>query len=112
MTDHTPGPWVVDAIGQIFLAGIGPQPRICFVNGPAGKQAWEITVTEAEKAANARLIAAAPDLLEALKGMCLGSEAMETALWGDYPDEQMGTTYFKLGALRKARAAIKKATSP
>lgn len=55
----TPGPWHVDAIGQIFRDGIGPQPRICFADGPAGKHPWEETPTEEEKAANCALIAEA-----------------------------------------------------
>lgn len=63
---HTPGPWHADAIGQIFVSGIGPQPRICFVDGPAGKRDWEVTVTAEEKTANERLIAAAPEMKAAI----------------------------------------------
>jgi L-fucose mutarotase/ribose pyranase (RbsD/FucU family) len=47
-----------------------------------------------EYKANARLIAAAPDLLEALKSMCEGFSALKDS---DFP------------ALAKARAAIAKA---
>lgn len=84
---HTPRPWNVDAVGQIFVTGIGPQPRICFVDGPSGKQAWEVAVTEAEKAFNAQLIAAAPDLLNdaafllaALKEMHANGETFSSAV--------------------------------
>jgi hypothetical protein len=59
-TKHTPGPWVIDKSNPVKIQGIGPQPQIrypvCFVSA-LGKH-WQ---------ANTRLIAAAPELLEALR---------------------------------------------
>jgi hypothetical protein len=54
---HTQGPVHVDAIGQIFVDGLGPQPRICMADSPAGKREWDKTVTAEESKANAALIA-------------------------------------------------------
>lgn len=54
-TQHTPGPWEHDGPPHNIIVWSSPENRICFLtsDGP----------TEA----NARLIAAAPDLLAALK---------------------------------------------
>lgn len=66
---HTPGPWAywsdkdnVGSIGGFFIAPLGKLPTFAHIYNYPGK-------TEA----NAQLIAAAPDLLEALK------EAIATA---------------------------------
>jgi len=59
MSKHTPGPWVIDHYRQIKA---GAPPRTILVEGVALPQ-----VATLESAANARLIASAPDLLEALK---------------------------------------------
>ena len=57
---HTPGPWVI--AGSLVLAG--SNKSICQIDGAiqVGKPA-----TEEERKANARLIAATPDLLAALQ---------------------------------------------
>lgn len=68
-------------------------------------------VSEANAAFIVRACNSHNDLLEALRGLCLGSAEMEQALWGEFSDDQMGTTTFRLGALRNARAAIAKATA-
>lgn len=54
-TAHTPGPWAYDGPPENIIVWSGPESRVCFMtsDGPA--------------AANACLIAAAPELLEALK---------------------------------------------
>jgi len=82
---HTPGPWSIYSITfkgyhQIACAQGG---RVC-----------QVVPFKDEYKANARLIAAAPDLLEALKSMCEGFSALKDS---DFP------------ALAKARAAIAKA---
>ena len=83
---HTPGPWEVKQFG-------GPQ-----ISGPAGyavRTMWgalHVDDLQGQDAANARLIAAAPDLLEALEELIGDTE------WGCYR-----ATYLK------ARAAIAKA---
>lgn len=63
MSKHTPGPWVFGQDGYSLGNGVvysrhpnGNPKDICTVSGWAG-----------EKIANARLIAAAPDLLDALE---------------------------------------------
>jgi hypothetical protein len=96
MTDkHTPGPWGDKQVlirGATFLAIAHFQSK------------------EAE--ANARLIAAAPDLLEALKWMVENDETNT----GDEPlDDHGGYTWNEINAywiagLNRARAAIAKAT--
>lgn len=74
MTKHTPGPWKAD---PIYL---GDSPKICahrLFGGERGgsfatienKTVTGLRLPNTEAAANARLIAAAPELLEALKGL-------------------------------------------
>jgi len=92
---HTPGPWVVD--GDVIR---GDQQRngsisvasMLDVSYPYGRRAGE------SKHANARLIAAAPELLDALEAcaaVCAGEVMHKNGL---------------VNALEKARAAIAKAT--
>lgn len=94
-TQHTPGPWIAGygathEIGQIFGVGINTEPDwtpVCVVS-PADS-------TNDIDRANACLIAAAPDLLEALQSFVVAADRVsaEPATW-----------------LGKARAAIAKAT--
>lgn len=72
-TQHTPGPWIIDSEGSITdLSGrvIAPLvhghnvPSLAFPRGSGQYQA-----EDDGGAANARLIAAAPDLLAALRGL-------------------------------------------
>ena len=87
---HTPGPWVVDpAVRQGFTVYA---PKEGFI---VGTQDEEGRYGAIESEANARLIAAAPELLEALKSVIA---------WLDAPDESA----FSDSEL--ARAAIAKAT--
>ena len=83
---HTPGPWKIDYGYNRSINFIGP----CVPDQYAGSS-W-LQVTEA----NARLIAAAPDLLDALKGML--------EVFGD--EFGMGDS----SVCDDARAAISKAT--
>ena len=80
---HTPGPWEIERGYSTIIKSIGP----CVPDEYAGS-AW-LEVSEAD----ARLIAAAPDLLEALK-------AMLSEVEGCYCTTE-----------KQARAAIEKATS-
>lgn len=101
-TQHTPGPWRV-SVGdetQVFAAA---NQNITSANcgGLSG-----IRVAEAE--ANARLIAAAPELLAALLVLIPRNVALGNPNWAD------GTIIpvdMALGELRQARAAIEKATA-
>lgn len=66
--EHTPGPWVIDESRHgktgpvhtlMVVAERGGMPGLIINQGPVYPQDW----------ANARLISAAPDLLEALEGV-------------------------------------------
>jgi hypothetical protein len=68
---HTPGPWhyVGDSLTHcqfdIYSPGAAPRQHICTVNNLSVEALWKRDAQQAE--ANARLIAAAPALLEALR---------------------------------------------
>ena len=93
MSAHTPGQW------RFYTE---PQPNGCPIVGVDGLMVCMLahTVNQPEQRevamANARLIAAAPDLLAALQGIC------------NEQDERQG--YASHEAYDKARAAIAKAT--
>lgn len=95
-TSHTPGPWFVPA----------PTYRTLYVEARIGNgMLQEVascgpTADPAQQAANARLIAAAPELLEALRGM----------LALDEEHHQRGHCDDVCAEVLKARAAIAKAT--
>ena len=101
MATHTPGPWTLHptalhpAVRSVGTPDAGPR-RICTVGTMNGNPVDK---------ANARLIAAAPELLEALK------EA-ENALADYIPTiERTGASLnYGHSVLKKARAAIAKAT--
>ena len=60
--------------------------------------------------ADARLIAAAPDLLAALIPFAPAElQAFEEILWSDYADDEPASLTVSLGDIRRARAAIAKA---
>ena len=89
MSKHTPGPWAMPDSGQGRISKVG-------VNGGwdgmiATADCGDYARSRSEGLANARLIAAAPELLEALKDMLDGHEDACTG-YGE-------------GAADKARAA-------
>lgn len=97
---HTPGPWSIDA-GDI---------RAPYPNHPPGISVARMTCFGAHdvhmaKDANARLIAAAPELLEALYGI---TTFLEADMKGFCAKELRATSTDRL--LETARAAIAKAT--
>lgn len=77
MSEHTPGPWVADeaeAMVRTNRTGADEQDYICMIadqSNDFGKSWEEIELCgdnrKGEIKANARIIAAAPELLEALK---------------------------------------------
>lgn len=72
---HTHGPWEIDGNAQTVRAGLGVSVAFCGESGiytRTGSQS--IGVMEAR--ANARLIAAAPDLLGALRSMLTAYETV------------------------------------
>lgn len=66
MSRHTAGPWVLDAWGDIRA---GHNTVICAMGKSSGFKSDYTTPAKAETAANAKLITAATDMLEALKGV-------------------------------------------
>lgn len=101
---HTPGPWFVEAGSEWQTTNaFGSTHSITVVDqygdvGLSDESVAKVFATNAEVAsANARLIAAAPELLEALQVM-LGTAG-----------EDM-TPAQRLPIMEKARAAIRKAT--
>lgn len=93
-TKHTPGPWMPH--------GGKPRDGYCFI-GDATPTGWPVAlvsdrVATGEAEANARLIAAAPELLAALQAMV--DNYVDT--YGDEGDDAPGS-------IKTARAAIAKA---
>ena len=94
MTQHTPGPWKVEDWRGSGNAPFHPFPVIAGANGHG---IAEVLMAPPKGTANAYLVAAAPDLLEALKAT-LG----EIESWTDGE--------LDCHAAQQARAAIAKAT--
>lgn len=97
MTKHTPGPWKHSW-----------QPRLSVIHGPNGEHiadtgAWRDD-EHPEMRANGDLLAAAPDLLEALED-ALKCFQIST----DYEMSAAKATKFRCEMRKKARAAIAKA---
>lgn len=59
-TEHTPGPWTIQH---------GASPRVYLINGPQGHAVGEVVYSDTRNPSDAQLIAAAPDLLEALRDL-------------------------------------------
>jgi len=97
MSKHTPGPWIAAAYGD--YGDYDGKCRVILGEGGDIRTAVVLGFNNPENAANARLIAAAPDLLEALSS--LASQHSESDLRAD-PDLH--------AAVKRARAAIAKAT--
>ena len=107
---HTPGPWeAIDDRQVVTLAevetgrtyGYGCENDfVCDLNDSEYHQYR----SDKEQAANARLIAAAPELLEALNDLLV---------WADWHSDRRRSVSMdepNTGALEKARAALAKAT--
>jgi len=67
---HTPGPWDIAEYEGLFVTASQPYKYVCdvVITHPA-YAAPELVISKAEALANARLIAAAPDLLFALENL-------------------------------------------
>jgi len=94
MAQHTPGPWFVVPYGDhsdyVVCSDTKGDFRICFMATPGTQSTWHGIF------ANARLIATAPQLLEALENLTANLEHAFPAL-------------ANLEPLKSARAAIAKA---
>ena len=98
MTKHTPGPWILDE-ESIDLLDFELETHRIWINADGMHIGYVDGPRTEERKANARLIAAAPDLLEALK------EIVKSL--ADQDDEGM---IEHVDPMIKARAAIAKAT--
>lgn len=102
---HTPGPWTLTADGAGWYIECSPERghSVAYIRAEIGEE--DPDTSDDEKEANARLIAAAPELLDAL-----------IALLGVAPSKAPGAGLIveaeekHANALQAARAAIKKAT--
>ena len=90
-TDHTPGPWTIQH---------GHSSRVYLINSPRGHAVGEIVYTDTRNPADAQLIAAAPDLLEAL---------LELIAEADAPINWSGHQAPNTEGFQRARAAVYKA---
>ena len=102
MSKHTPGPWEVTRFGAIKSAS--PNTQVEYARGIGQPQIALVFVDdsrpEGERDANARVIAAAPDLLASLKEMLDKGEGCAACGFGA---PGCGCRY------ERARAAIAKA---
>ena len=101
MSEYTKGPWKAE-LGEVYEVRDAEDGRICIITNLRGRHGLGGRRADGESASNARLIAAAPELLEALKEMVFV-----------YADQERGYDYF-LGkhvptVLKTAKAAIAKA---
>ena len=92
----TPGPWEFDGMEYIFKTPIGDGKMVAQIRGWGWLQKKGEDAGIAEQEANARLIAAAPDMYEALKEL---EESVE--YWSDYD--------VPVGIVDKINAALAKA---
>ena len=109
MSEHTPGPWNVDdslardggEFGIAILAPYGRMQHVRIADMPPGEVGDETR-------ANATLIAAAPDLLAALRGLL---DSLCDSDIDDLEDHDLGQGHDAAGCvLCEARAAIARAT--
>lgn len=94
---HTPGPWQIEA-GLTGLFICAPGTFKTAPTRPVIAETCNQSVSPDEETANARLIAAAPDLLDALNGLMLVIETTNPA-------------WKAMRAVSKAAEAIAKATA-
>lgn len=107
-TKPTPGPWLISSEDRAFVYALGDEGTNSFwahvlTAGPE-------RVSREECAANARLIASAPDLLEALQAVVAAWDALHssTTYVEGIGDRQEDLEFREMQA---ARAAILKATT-
>ncbi len=100
MSKHTPGPWHVSKRNPLSVVEAGPRAS------QIAKMGIKLGVCSQQDAeANARLIAAAPNLLAALRAMLVATDSKETEAFKGHYD-----TYLHTVAIPRAIAAIAKAT--
>ncbi len=99
-TKHTPGPWIVTE-GDNVYAKRNEGPSL-----PVASCAVSRSVTTKHRQANARLIAAAPDMLEALPGLieCAEILAAQCRVAGDEAHANMWQARADAGKASLAKA--------
>jgi hypothetical protein len=106
MQDHTRGPWSIDAdcfeTAIAILEPPGDSSRLTIA------EVWPIDPDgdirrDKQALANARLIAAAPEMQEALEEMIAAYGTMLTWMWNTMPDADRKS---REATLRKAQAAL------
>ena len=105
MSQHTPGPW--------FHAGNGDIYTVDASTGKTADVACSYLRIDNKCDANARLIAAAPDLLEALQGLHCVCEIALAGKQGQQHDNfetRHGSFVNASSAMESAEAALAKAT--
>jgi hypothetical protein len=88
---HTPGPWTVETKNS-YIHVVSPTHVIATISGVPGVSKYAV--------ANSHLVAAAPDLLAALKDV---SDKLDRAFEGD---EEAAEDYGVTASLHRARTAI------
>lgn len=83
MSKHTPGPWHVTAFARSIHVSTASGHTVASVSVPAST----IPAVKARKAADMRLISAAPDMLEALEKIAALAEPPDRNLAGLKLDE-------------------------
>lgn len=114
MAGHTLGPWVSiidDTGGQwsgwpLCVSPVGYDDRSVVRTGGQWPYEWDAHTSQAEAVANARLIAAAPEMLEALEGIVHFTDG-----FGFYRTQSPAGKALEQW-IEGARAAIAKATKP
>lgn len=110
-TKHTPGPWTVfvDDTGgpnsgwPLSIDAAGDPEKMVVRTGGQWPYEWDAAMSQREAVANAYLISAAPDLLDALHET---KELLRFALLSTTPEIARDAMEF----IRKAESAIAKAT--
>ncbi len=104
---HTPGPWVVSPFrAQVICDMFGRDGDFL----PVAQMLWPTTErTEAETYANGHLIAAAPELLDALEQLCSNAEVCRFLIDTGEDEAKAIVASALFDTIRQARAAIAKA---
>ena len=107
-TTHTPGPWQMEVVPGAFNIDGATHQVIAQSGADVGTVA--ICGWFANADADARLIAAAPELLVALQDMLKISQFLEPALEAMSLDQALELVRRKIAVQRQAEQAIAKAT--
>lgn len=113
MSKHTPGPWQLH--GNVATAVVGASGFVVAACGGHSNTLRDSAELEAELEANARLVAAAPDLYEAL----LIVTELASQEWQEQDGSRKGATdndgrrlwFISEAAMESARAALAKVSA-